>query len=154
MIGFDEGRPEEDRRAWWSAYLGGGVWEAHVLPPYDQPMSAWEQVWTELGGTRAFMESLPFWEMAPANDVVHSGNAFCLAKRGEVYALYLPAGGEVVVDLPAGQEYSVGWWNADQGRSGELTHESRVPGGRQALTAPASGDWAVRIMLRKKGTPQ
>jgi hypothetical protein len=154
MIGFDEGRPEEDRRAWWSAYLGGGVWEAHVLPPYDQPMSAWEQVWTELGGTRAFMESLPFWEMAPANDVVPSGNAFCLAKRGEAYALYLPAGGEVVVDLPAGQEYSVGWWNPNQGRSGKLTHQSRASGGRQALTAPASGDWAVRITLREKRTSQ
>ena len=105
MVGFDEGRPEEDRRAWWSAYLGGGVWEAHVLPPYDRPMSAWERVWTELGGTRAFMESLPFWEMEPANDVVQSGKAFCLAKRGEVYALYLPEGGEIEVDLPAGQEF-------------------------------------------------
>ena len=146
MVGFDEGRPEEDRRAWWSAYLGGGVWEAHVLPPYDRPMSAWERVWTELGGTRAFMESLPFWEMEPANDVVQSGKAFCLAKRGEVYALYLPEGGEIEVDLPAGQRFMVSWWNPNQGRSGKFTQESRVPGGRQTLAAPAGGDWAVRIV--------
>ncbi|MCH5375809.1 MAG: DUF5060 domain-containing protein [Planctomycetes bacterium] len=146
MVGFDEGRPEEDRRAWWSAYLGGGVWEAHVLPPYDRPMSAWERVWTELGGTRAFMESLPFWEMEPANDIVQSGKAFCLAKRGEVYALYLPEGGEIEVDLPAGQRFMVSWWNPNQGRSGKFTQESRVPGGRQTLAAPAGGDWAVRIV--------
>jgi hypothetical protein len=146
MVGFDEGRPEEDRRAWWSAYLAGGVWEAHVLPPYDRPMSAWERVWTELGGTRAFMESLPFWEMMPANDVVQSGKAFCLAKRGEAYALYLPEGGEVVVDLPAAQDFAVSWWNPDQGRAGKFTHESRVHGGPQKLVAPASGDWAARIV--------
>lgn len=53
MVGFDEGRPEEDRRAWWSAYLGGGVWEAHVLPPYDRPMSAWQHGWTHLAAPAA-----------------------------------------------------------------------------------------------------
>ena len=45
---YDEGRPEHQRAAWWAAYLAGGVWEAHVLGPYDRPMSAWEPVWAEL----------------------------------------------------------------------------------------------------------
>jgi hypothetical protein len=147
MVGFDEGRPEQDRRSWWSAYLGGAVWEAHVLPPYDRPMSAWEPVWTQLGGARAFMESLPFWEMEPANEVVQSGQASCLAKPGEVYALYLPAGGEIVVNLPTGREYEASWWNPTQGRSGKFTQEWRVPGGRQKLAAPADGDWAARIVV-------
>jgi len=146
MVGFDEGRPEDDRRAWWSAYLGGGVWEAHVLPPYDRPMPAWERVWTELGGTRAFMESLPFWEMTPANEVVQGGKAFCLAKHGESYALYLPEGGEVDVQLPVGRDFLVTWWNPAQGRAGKFSHESRVRGGRQKLVAPAAGDWATRIV--------
>ena len=141
MVGFDEGRPEEDRRAWWSAYLGGGVWEAHVFPPYDRPMPAWERVWTELGGTRTFMESLPFWEMVPANDVVRGGKAFCLAKPGVVYALYLPEGGEVNVELPVGQDFIVTWWDPAQGRSGKFAQESRISGGWQTLTAPATGDW-------------
>ena len=92
------------------------------------------------------MESLPFWEMDPAHDVVQSGKAFCLAKRGEVYALYLPEGGEVEVDLPVGQSFMVGWWNPDQDRSGKLTRELRIPGGRQTLAAPADGDWAARIV--------
>ena len=146
MVGFDEGRPEEDRRAWWSAYLGGGVWEAHVLPPYDRPMSAWERIWTELGGTRAFMESLPFWEMEPANEIIKEGQAFCLARRGEVYALYLPAGGEVIVNVPVGRDCAVSWWNPTQGRDGRFTQESRLSGGQQTLTAPATGDWAARIV--------
>jgi hypothetical protein len=85
MVGFDEGRPEQHRAAWWAAYLGGGVWEAHVPKPHDRPISAWEPTWTELGGARAFMETLPFWEMEPRNDLVKSGKAICLAKPGQAY---------------------------------------------------------------------
>ncbi|MHC4400623.1 MAG: DUF5060 domain-containing protein, partial [Planctomycetota bacterium] len=143
MVNFDEGRPEEDRRAWWSAYLGGGVWEAHVLKPYDRPMSAWEPVWTELGGTRTFMESLPFWEMEPANGLVSEGRAFCLAKPPEAYALYLPAGGTVAVELADGGSYDVAWWKPTNGRSGRFQHEGRLSGGRQTLRPPGPGDWAL-----------
>ena len=145
-VNFDEGRPEEDRRAWWSAYLGGGVWEAHVLKPYDRPMSAWENVWTELGGTRVFMESLPFWEMAPNNDLVKSGTAFCLAKPGEVYALYLPEGGRVTVELTPDQAYDHAWWKTTNGKDGRFQNAGRVGGGRQEFTAPGAGDWALRIV--------
>jgi hypothetical protein len=42
VVNFDEARPEEDRRCWWSVYVGGGVWETHVRQPYDRPFSAWE----------------------------------------------------------------------------------------------------------------
>jgi hypothetical protein len=67
--------------------------------------------------------------------------------HGRYYrALYLPEGGEVEVNLPAGQNFAVGWWNPDQGRSGKLTHESRIPGGQQTLAVPADGDWAARIV--------
>ena len=146
MVGFDEGRPEEDRRAWWSAYLGGGVWEAHVLGPYDRPMSAWENVWTELGGTRVFMESLPFWEMAPSNDLVKSGTAFCLATPGKVYALYLPEGGSVTIELPPGQAYDYAWWKTTNGKDGRFQNAGRAGGGRQEFIAPDTGDWALRIV--------
>lgn len=146
MVGFDEGRPEEDRRAWWSAYFGGGVWEAHVRPPYDRPMSAWETVWTELGGTRVFMESLPFWEMQPANEVVTSGQAFCLAKAGEAYAFYLPEGGGITAELPEGNDFIAAWWSPANGKGGQFQNEWRLHGGRQTLIPPAPGDWAARIV--------
>jgi hypothetical protein len=145
VINFDEGRPEEDRRAWWSAYLAGGVWEAHVFQPYDRPMSAWEPLWTELGGTRAFMESLPFWEMESHDEVIKSGKAFCLAKPGEIYALYLPVGGSVTVNLPMGESFEVAWWNPANGRDGRFQNETRVKGGLRQFTSPGVGDWAMRI---------
>jgi hypothetical protein len=145
VVNFDEGRPEEDRHAWWSAYLAGGVWEAHVNKPYDRPMSAWEQVWTQLGGTRAFMESLPFWEMESRDEVVKAGKAFCLAKPGEVYALYLPLAGSVTVSLPADGEFDVAWWNPANGRDGLFQNRARVNGGVRRFTPPDGGDWALRI---------
>ena len=146
VVNFDEGRPEEDRRAWWSAYLAGGVWEAHVRKPYDRPLSAWEPVWTELGGARAFMESLPFWEMEPHDELVKSGTAFCLAKPGKIYAVYLPSGGSVTVSLPPNGSFEIDWWNPANSQDGRFQNQGRVNGGIQRFTAPADGDWALRII--------
>ena len=146
MINFDEGRPEQERAAWWAAYLGGAVWEAHVLEPYNRPMSAWEKTWNELGGARSFMETLPFWEMQPHNEVVESGHAVCLAKPGHAYALYLPQGGTVSVALPAGSEYALEWWDPANGRQGSFQNAGQIHGGTRELVAPGPGDWAVRIL--------
>ena len=146
MVNFDEGRPEYDRRAWWSAYLGGGVWEAHVTGPYDRPYSTWATTWKELGGTRAFMESLPFFEMDPHNDLVTSGGAFCLAKPGTAYAVYLPQGGRFSIRLAGGRRYTAGWWNPANGQDGTFQGEQSLPGGSHTFKAPAAGDWAIRIL--------
>jgi hypothetical protein len=146
VVNFDEGRPELDRLAWWSAYIGGGVWEAHTLPPYVQPLSTWEITWEQLAGTRAFMESFPFHEMFPRNDLVKSGNAFCLAKTGEAYALYLPEGGSCSVELDPNIGYTVSWWNPANNKNGTFQSERRLSGGQQSFTAPGDGDWALRIV--------
>lgn len=139
MVNFDEGRPEHDRRAWWSAYMGGGVWEAHVLGPYDRPHSAWEATWKELGGARAFMESLPFWEMEPHNEIVTEGTAFCLAKPGEVYALYLPAGGDIDIALQESETYECEWWTPDNGKDGRFERKHRTNGGPPDSLHPPKG---------------
>ena len=146
VINFDEGRPELDRRAWWSAYLAGGVWEAHVLDPYDQPFSAWETTWTELGGARTFMESVSFQEMEPHNELVTVGQAFCLARPPESYVLYLPAGGAVTVILESDRSYVYDWWNPANGASGVFQDRGEIAGGLQEFSVPANGDWALRIV--------
>jgi CubicO group peptidase (beta-lactamase class C family) len=149
VANFDEGRPELDRRAWWSAYLGGGVWEAHVPAPYDRPLASCETTWTELGGTRAFMESVPFHEMQPRNDLVVKGQAFCLARPPAVYAFYVPRGGSVSVHLAPDQRYTCDWWNPANGKDGQFTAAQQTAGGQQTLTPPGDGDWALRIRLSK-----
>ncbi len=148
VMNFDEARPEEDRRCWWSVYLGGGVWESHVRQPYDRPLSAWEPAWTQLGGARTFMESLPFWEMQPHNELVKDGHAFCLAKPGHVYAFYLPTGGSITVSLAPNVTYDVVWWNPENGNVGSFQNNETIPGGPQRLTAPSDGDWALRIISK------
>jgi hypothetical protein len=150
VVNFDEARPEEDRRCWWSVYLGGGVWESHVRQPYDRPHSAWEPAWTQLGGARAFMESLPFWEMEPRNELVKDGQALCLARPGEAYALYLPTGGSVTVGLSPNATYEAAWWNPANGKDASFQNKQTIRGGTQRLTAPGGGDWALRIL--RKGT--
>jgi hypothetical protein len=145
VVNFDEARPEEDRHSWWSVYLGGGVWETHVRQPYDRPFSAWEPAWTQLGGARTFMESLPFWEMQPHNELVVGGSAFCFAKPGHAYALYLPNGGSIAVSLEPDTVYDVGWWNPANGRDGGFQNKETIAGGMQRLSAPGDDDWALRI---------
>lgn len=149
MINFDEGRPELDRRAWWSAYLAGGVWEAHVPEPYDRPYSHWETTWKELGGARAFMETLPFHDMQPHNELVTDGQAFCLARPGDIYALHLPTGGSMRVNLEVGRDYDCAWWNPANGTNGEFQDQRKVSGGFQEFAAPADGDRALRIAARR-----
>ena len=146
MIGFDEPRPELDRRGWWSGYLGGGVWEVHVYEPYDRPMSAWATTWDEIGGARSFMESIPFWEMEPSNTLIRSGMEFCLAKPGDAYALYLPTGGTVSVYLAEGNSYDYSWWNPTNDKNGSFLNGGKINGGLQTFIAPNSNDWALKIV--------
>ena len=149
VVNFDEARPEEDRRCWWSVYTGGGVWETHLRKPYDRPLSAWEPAWTQLGGARTFMESMPFWEMHPHNELVVDGRAFCLAKPGRAYALYLPTGGGVTVSLAPNVAYEAAWWNPSNGKDGRFQNsKTPISGGPQRLTSPSDGDWALRIVRK------
>ena len=96
------------------------------------------------------MESFPFWKMEPNSELVNDGNAFCLALEGKAYALYLPTGGSVTVNLPADQRYEAAWWNPQNGKAGRFQNQTTIRGGAQRLTAPAKGDWALRIVRREK----
>ncbi len=140
VVSFDEGRPAEDRRSWWSVYLGGGIWES--LVPVPGGFAEQSSVWRELAVARAFMESLPVHKMYPANHLVAEGEAFCLARPGEVYALYLPQGGRVTVQLTPGNRYSAEWFDP---RTGNRKPAATIGGGRQSFTAPDELDWALRL---------
>ena len=156
MVGFDEPRPELDRRGWWSAFMGGAVWEAHAKQPYDVPMEHRRETWRQLGGARAFMEALPFWEMQPANELVKSGKAFCLAKPGAAYGLYLPAGGTIEVELTRDGSYDFAWWDPTNGRDGRFLPGGTVSAGLRRFTTPRRrrGDWALRILRRAAPAPR
>jgi hypothetical protein len=97
-----------------------------------------------------FRRHLPFTEMEPRDDLVTPAGAWCLAKPGEVYAVYLPRGGDGEIDLgPEPGTYEVVWLDPKSG--GELRSGSapKISGpGRRSLGAPpgpSAGDWAVLV---------
>ena len=83
--------------------------------------------------------------MESHDELIKSGTAFCLAKLGEVYALYLPTGGEVTINLPPNRSFEITWWNPANGQDGHFQNRYRINGGTCNFSAPADGDWALRI---------
>ena len=113
---------------------------------YRTRENAW--AWTR-NGRKFFEDYLPFHEMESMDDLV-MGEAMCFAKRGEVYAVYLPQGGRTTLDLGADAgAMEVGWYNPRTG--GELTDVSTTDGATSlTLTAPNEGDWAAVVRRRTK----
>ena len=61
--------------------------------------------------------------MRPADGLLADGG-YCLAKFGEVYAVYLPNGGKTSIDLSwDGGTYTLKWYNPRRG--GELIDDPR-----------------------------
>jgi hypothetical protein len=88
--------------------------------------------------------------MQPHNELVTSGEAFCLADPGAAYALYLPRGGGATVKLAAEVQYVVQWWNPTNSRDGQFQNRRMVDGGLRELIPPGGGDWAVRVLATSK----
>ncbi|MHC4334045.1 MAG: putative collagen-binding domain-containing protein, partial [Planctomycetota bacterium] len=98
-------------------------------------------------------DHLPFAEMAPDNALTSNPKAYCLAKPGQVYAIYLLEGGSADLNVAPGI-YSVQWYNPRAG--GELLRGSvkQITGpGAQSIGQPpkeSDKDWAVLV---RKTTP-
>ncbi len=95
----------------------------------------------------AFAETVPFDRMEPRDELVVSGNAYCLAGAGAGYVVYLYDGGQVSVDL--GSEtgtFDVSWYDP---RTGATSSGGEVSGGAvRHFTAPGSGDFVLRLVER------
>ena len=99
-------------------------------------------------------QKLPVTEMTNADELVgnptHENTRYCFAKPGEVYLVYLPAGGGCDLDLGTGSgAYRVEWFDprAGGGAKAGSVREIRGPG-KHALGAPPSEpteDWAVVV---------
>lgn len=95
---------------------------------------------------------IPFWTMRDADALV--GNAagdnsrWCLAKAGEIYVVYLPAGGTATLDLSgAAGRFTLGWFDPRHGgalKTGSVA--SVAAGGTVTLGEPPESptqDWVV-----------
>jgi len=92
-----------------------------------------------------FFTSFEWWKTEPHDELVNNG-AYCLAKPGETYAVYLPKGGDVSIKLEPGT-YEAQWFNAFTGETTPLP-----PAEGPVWTSPkAPGwlDWAC-LLQRKR----
>jgi hypothetical protein len=100
-----------------------------------------------------FRQHLPFHQMHHADDLTSSENDYCLARPGEVYAIYLPEGGTTTLDLgQSGATFDVQWFNPRFGgklQSGSLRSISG-PGKKGIGDPPADPkkDWVALIKHR------
>jgi hypothetical protein len=91
-----------------------------------------------------FFTSFEWWKVEPHDELV-TGGAYCLAKPGETYAIYVPDDRKVTATLAPGT-YDAKWFGAN---TGEVVPLPPVQGGQWALPErPGSQDWAV--LLQKK----
>lgn len=100
-----------------------------------------------------FQQYLPFTEMQSADGLVTSGDATCLAKVGEVYAVYLESGG-TSLELTAGT-YTVDWYDPRNGGAlipaGTVTGPGTVP---LPASPNPSDDWVALVQLATTGMPR
>ena len=88
-----------------------------------------------------FLTSFEWWKTEPHDALVDNG-AYCLAKPGEIYAVYLPNGGDVTVTLEPGR-YEAAWFSAF---TGEWVPLPPVEGTQWKSPQPPGWlDWALLL---------
>lgn len=122
---------EAERRMLWAAFTSGAA--ASGTGAYLKPFSQ-------------FVKTVAFQRMAPADDLVVTGAAYVLAEEGASYVAYLYDGGTVSLDLSgASGTVEVDWFNP---RTGAFQDAPSVAGGTaRSFTAPAAGDWTLRLTV-------
>ena len=147
---------------WGNLMAGGGGVEyyfGYLLPENDLTAEdlrsrhkSWEYGRVALEFFRA--NAIPFWRMRSADALVGNvgsdNSKWCLAQPGEVYVVYLPAGGTTSLDLArTSGQFTVGWFDPRNGgalKKGSVT--SVAGGGTVALGEPPdspAADWTVVV---------
>jgi hypothetical protein len=93
-----------------------------------------------------FFTGFDWWKTEPHDELVNNGN-YCLAKPGEIYAVYLPRAGNVTVQLAPGR-YQGTWWNASTGETAALPAVEVAASSWTSPAAPGSNDWALLLLKR------
>jgi hypothetical protein len=88
-------------------------------------------------------ERIPFWEMSNADGLAgnpkHENTRYCFAKEGQIYVIYLPAGGSSDLDLGrAPGPFRLSWFDPRNG--GPLQRGGRLRGGGVVTIGPPPGD--------------
>lgn len=151
------------RMTLWGNLMAGGAgveyYFGYLLPQNDMVAEnfrsrerSWEygRIALDFFGTHG----IPFWRMTSADALVGNtagdNSRWCLAGAGEIYVVYLPAGGTASLDLSgASGRFTVRWFDPRHGGPLKTTKVASVTGGGVvALGEPPDSpaeDWAVVV---------
>jgi Domain of unknown function (DUF5060)/Putative collagen-binding domain of a collagenase len=99
-------------------------------------------------------QKIPFWAMTNADALVgnstNDNSRWCFAKAGDVYLVYLPAGGTASLDLgQATGQFTVSWFDPRSGGALKRGSVTTVKGGAAAALGnppdSPSDDWVVVV---------
>ncbi len=129
-------------------FFGGGSFELHYRDAYGPGGNVTIQdlapMLEDMTRARQFIENLPFNEMRPCNARLSDKDQYCFGKEGDVYAVYLPQGGQVTIDLSGvGGNYDASWFDP---RTGAASDAGSVGGGgSRSFTPPGGQDWVLLL---------
>jgi hypothetical protein len=147
----------------WGNLLGGGAgveyYFGYQLPQNDLACEDWrsrDKTWdySRIALHFFYDHDIPFWRMDNLDELVdnpeHDNSRYCFAMAGEIYVVYLPAGGSARLDLNGIDfDFSVQWFNPRAG--GDLLEGSvtRISGGGNIPLGNPPGDegedWVVLV---------
>jgi hypothetical protein len=143
------------RRTAWDIYIAGGYQTA------GETARRGTNIWPDTGGGWMngrgddtmtmflgyghivdFFTGFDWWTTDPHDELVDGGN-YCLARPGEIYAVYLPHGGQVTVSLASGI-YRAVWFDPNSGE--RIPVDAKIESGPwTSPEAPGRNDWALLI---------
>lgn len=157
----DEFDPQHDtirKQALWGNLMAGGAgaewYFGYKYPHTDLNLEDWrsrENMWNQTRlAVEFFQKQLPFHEMMPMDELVGPEGNWCMAKSGEVYAIYLPEGGLVEIDLRAtSNTFQLSWFRPVG--EGQFLQGKRIQGGSiiQLGNPPSEQDQDWLAVLKK-----
>jgi hypothetical protein len=134
-------------QAWvWKSFLRGH--NPLFMDPYDgavlgEPFDPrWEPIRRSLGFARELAERVDLGRMTPHDSI--SSTQYCLADLGAAYLVYVPAGGQAMVDLGNAQkQFAVEWLDCTTGN--DRLAEAVDGGAATEFTSPFAGDSVLHL---------
>jgi hypothetical protein len=149
------------RVLWGNLFAGGGGVEwyfGYSYPNNDLNCEDWRpraQLWTVSKYAADFVRTyLPLPLVQSCDGLTSCTSDYVLGKPGVAYAVYLPGGGTTSITLPAGECYTVAWFNPRKGGALQAGTIAAVAGGTVGIGFPPveqTQDW-VALLRRSDGT--
>jgi hypothetical protein len=141
----------------WGALMAGGAgvewYFGYRYPQNDlnvEDFRSRHNWWKQSTIATKFLNQYPLPTMKNNNDLINVEDAYCLAKPGEIYIVYLPDGkSNPALQLNDNKSYSVKWFNPRDGGELQYGSVSEISGGGSKPLGNPSGDvekdWVVVV---------